>query len=179
DEPVCHPGSDDRREVDQPAVGAHDRGGGRIVQAEAALGDSEVEVVQQKRLHAVEAEPLPHLHAAEVGKRHGVPEEGAFLRCGRVCCCLARIAHMLDSATPFLIVRNRKYMVYVTVMMRVEIVTRAVRSGSRTTVSVPSPAGRARGSAGRWSAARRCPPRIRGRGRTGAWRPDRRCHWLR
>src|SRR5699024_4118645 len=103
-----------------------------------------VEVVRQQPLHAVEAEPLPHLHAAEVGERHRVPEERALLRCVRVCCCLTRIAHMLDSATPFLVTRNRKYMVYVTIAARVEEVTPAVRSSSSTTVLPPSSAGRAR-----------------------------------
>jgi hypothetical protein len=72
---VGQPRSEHRGQVDQAAVGADDAGGGRLVDAEAALGGAVVQVDQQDPLHAVEREPFPQLDTEQVGQRGWLAEE--------------------------------------------------------------------------------------------------------
>ena len=72
---VGDPRAEDRRQVDRAAVRADDAGRRRLGDPEAALGDGVVHVDEQDALHAVEAEPLPHLDAEDVRERPRLPEE--------------------------------------------------------------------------------------------------------
>ncbi len=75
EQPVGQPRPEDRREVDRAAVRADDAGRDALVDAESALADGVVHVDEQDALHAVEAEPLPHLHAEDVRQRERLAEE--------------------------------------------------------------------------------------------------------
>ena len=76
---VGKPSTEDGREVDRAAIGADDSGRHRLGQAKPAIGCRVVQVEQQNALHAVEAEPLPHFNAKDVGQGTGLPEEAVGL----------------------------------------------------------------------------------------------------
>lgn len=72
---VGDPCPEDRRQVHEPAVGADDGGGHGFGVAQPALAGGIVDVVRDQRLHAVEAETLPHLDAGKIRQTPGVSEE--------------------------------------------------------------------------------------------------------
>ena len=79
EQPIGDPRPEDRREIDGAAVRADDPRRDGLVHPEAALGDRVVHVEEQDALHAVEAEPLPQLHAEDGREGSRLPEEAGVL----------------------------------------------------------------------------------------------------
>ena len=82
EDPVRKPRTNDGGQVHATAVCAHQRRRNGNVDAEAAVGDRVVHVVQQDALHAVEGEPFPQLNAEEVRQHAGMAKEGLAGRRG-------------------------------------------------------------------------------------------------
>ena len=64
---VGHPTTQDRGQIDEPAVGADDSGGGGLGQRQAAVGQRVVEVVAEDGEHPVEREALPQRAVPQLG----------------------------------------------------------------------------------------------------------------